>query len=255
MRVSDLMNDRPIVIRKDDLVTKARSTLRDSPYEILPVVDDERMLIGMVTLSDVLGITSTRSNIRVEGIMKDVGFVLSPDTEIQEAVKKFIQHGDIEAPVTTEENILVGAISSRDILRGVVESRKKPKVKYVREIMRELPFTCLPDDPVSKVWMKMRSESHKACPVIKKKKFIGYLSQREILSAGFARIERESSRIKSSTKVERIMRPKIITTTPDSKIETVAKKILKFDVPYIFVEKYKKIIGILENNDLLRAYF
>ncbi|MFQ6050428.1 MAG: CBS domain-containing protein [Candidatus Hydrothermarchaeota archaeon] len=254
MRVSDLMNDKPMAIKKDDLVTKARSILRESPYEILPVVDEERTLIGIVTLSDVLGITSTRSNIRVEGIMKDVTYTFSPDTEIQEAVKKFIKHGDIEAPVTSD-GILVGIISCRDILRGVVESRKKPKIKYVSEVMKDLTFTCMPEDPVSKVWMKMCSEGHKTCPVIKKKKFIGYLSQKEILSAGFARIERESSRIKSSTKVEKLMRPKMITTTPDSKIENVTKKILKLGVPCIFVEKYKRIIGILECNDLLKAYF
>ncbi len=63
------------MLYQDELATKARATLRSIGLRVLPVVDDLKRVVGIVSRGDVMTITSSVSPIRVKGIMATPRFV------------------------------------------------------------------------------------------------------------------------------------------------------------------------------------
>ncbi|HEX7515032.1 MAG TPA: CBS domain-containing protein, partial [archaeon] len=56
----------PITVREDAYITHVRQLMRDG-HRSLPVVDSQNRVKGMVTLPDVIKVTSTKSDVTVIG--------------------------------------------------------------------------------------------------------------------------------------------------------------------------------------------
>jgi len=63
------MSTNPQYIGPGEFVTHAREIMREYNYESLPVVENGRV-VGMVTLQDIINVTSTRSDVTVTGYMR-----------------------------------------------------------------------------------------------------------------------------------------------------------------------------------------
>lgn len=161
IKVEDVMSRNVVYVHEEDFATRARALLREYGFRSLPVVDDEKKLVGIVTRSDVLAITSTRSNIPVKGIMSSPTIFATPDEDILEVAEKLIEANVGRAPVVkSKENMeLVGIITMHDIIRVLLEKNIKPKKKYIEEIMTRDVVTCDASDRVNKVLDKMRDLS------------------------------------------------------------------------------------------------
>jgi len=250
--VKDVMTENPVYVHASDLVTKVRSIMRDKGYRALPVLEQEK-LIGIISRGDVLRVTSSKTNLLVEGIMNRNAVTTTPEKDLFSCTRKMIKAGIRQLPVV-DDNKLVGIISSTDVLSAFVKNGYRSVKKKINEIMTTDVIYCEQEDELSKIWDKMYTSGFSGFPVLKKGKVIGMITRSDIMKEGSVRLSKESGRTKV-VPVKRAIKTPAITTTGDSKIEDAAKimtesKIIRLPV----TDKEGHLLGIVDIEDVLRAY-
>jgi CBS domain-containing protein len=82
MKTAESVMVKVPVLSLSDHITRARQILRDDIFREVYVQDDRKHLAGYVDITDALRITDTRSNVTVEGFVKDPVTVISQGTVI-----------------------------------------------------------------------------------------------------------------------------------------------------------------------------
>jgi predicted transcriptional regulator len=256
MKVKDIVFTKAPPVSKNDLAVRARALMRQNSVRALPVFDNEK-LIGVITRSDLVKITSTKSNITVGGLLWKPLITADAESDIFEAAKILLKEDMKQIPVTGNSKY-IGMVRDIDILQVILDRKLKPKKKSVRDIMTSRVRIFASDESISKVWSSIAE--HSAFPVIQAGRIVGIISTKELLDSRSTRIERESKAIKNPTKVGHTMRILIgregkFIVPPDSAVEKAIKKMLDEDLSILIVaENFKKLIGIVTRKDLLKAY-
>jgi CBS domain-containing protein len=148
------MEKHPVYVEASDFITRARQLMRDFHHRTLPVVDEKNRVIGILTEKDVLNVTSTKSNITVNGYVIETP-IISAKTDMKQAARIMIETGFTCLPVvdTARGNALNGIISITDIFNNLDPSDIPEGT--VSKFMSENVKTCTPDDSLSRIWMNM----------------------------------------------------------------------------------------------------
>lgn len=255
MKIKEVMSQRPIFIREDEFLTKARQLMRDHRLRTLPVVDEKNRVKGVITIQDVLKITSTKSNVTVNGFTHPTP-VITPEMDLEAAAKAMIEGEITRVPVVESPHnpVLTGMLSIVDIFKAI--DLDKLANLQVKDIMTANVKVCSPDDPISKVWNNMIEFGISGFPVVRKNKLIGIITRSDIVKSGYVRIGKEDERKKLNftPKVEKIMKTPVYTVAPGSTAKEAAELMLKYDIGRIPVVKNSKLIGIVDRYDIIRAY-
>jgi len=154
MKVSDTMKRAVISTTPQTTVLEAAKLLVDKRIGTLPIVDSDGMLIGMVTIDDILGVFipnyfdlmenlsfvhsfgaledfqpkdfSEVDDVTIETLMKSPVFV-EENESIFRAATKLARHDLIDLPVVDSQGKLVGLASHVDV--GTAFLRKWMEVK------------------------------------------------------------------------------------------------------------------------------
>ena len=107
----------PVTIHKDQTVGEALQMMAENHIGGIPVVDDERTLVGIVTNRDVR--FQTDESVKIEDVMTSKGLVTIKDNQTdREYVKKVLQEHKVEKlPVVDDEGKIVGLITFKDITK------------------------------------------------------------------------------------------------------------------------------------------
>ena len=241
----------PVTVREDAYVTHVRQLMRDG-HRSLPVVDEQNRVKGMVTLPDVIKVTSTKSDVTVIGFVRETGLARS-DFAPLDAAKIFATTGfDVPVVKSQEDTTIIGVIDSARLLNALSFDKKIT----IDAVMTRTVQACDATDPVSKVWLNMAQYGFSGYPVVKKKRLIGIITLQDILKAGHIRLEREDEgggRTIRSTTVERVMRTPVITVESDSSIWEAANLMKQYAIGRLPVVEDTKLIGIVDRQDLVRA--
>ena len=125
IKVRDVMTKKVITARSDEGVVDAFEKMLKYKISSLPVIDDENMVIGIVTTTDI-GYNLIRDRYTLETTIGDVMtkdvITIEEDANILDAIKKmdtYKNRGEIinQLPVVDKDNKLVGIISDGDIIR------------------------------------------------------------------------------------------------------------------------------------------
>ncbi len=256
MKVEDVMTKRLIFLRNTDFMTHARQVIRSSHKRTLPVVDNKNRVIGILTEKEILNIYSTKSNVTVEGFTS-VFPEIYPDMDLMHAAKLMIDIGLGRAPVirSGQDKTLVGILSTVDIFRNL--NLDKIPTKTVGEVMTRDVITCSANDNIAKIWMDMRESGFSGFPVLKNGHLVGIITRRNIINAGYARIEREDehgTQIGMSPIVEKIMSKPAYTLSPQTTLKEAIQAFLKLDVGRFSVVDNGKLVGIVDRNDIIKAF-
>lgn len=256
MKLEEVMTKNPVFLHDSDYMTHARQVMRDRHYRTLPVVDNKNRLRGILTEKEMLNIYSTKSNVTVEGFTFESPLVY-PDMEMMHAAKIMIDSGLGRVPVVKsgQDKTLVGILSVVDIFRNL-DLEKIPS-KKVGEMMTRNVKTCSPKDSTARVWMKMKELGFSGLPVVRDGKVIGMVTRRNILSAGYARIEREDehgTRSTMSPAVEKIMSTPAYTLSPETTLKEAILTFLKYDVGRLSIVEKEKLVGIIDRSDIIKAF-
>lgn len=252
--VKDMMSKNPVFVKPKDLVTKARGIMRDFGYRALPVLENDK-IIGIVTRADILRITSSKANVEIGGIMKKEVITTTSETEIFSVIKEITKRGIRQLPVI-DNGKLVGIISSMDILRGLFKNKHTPTKSKVEEIMTKEVIFCNEEDELSKVWEKIYERGFSGLPVLRKGKVVGMITRSDIIKHGSIRLSKESGRVRNVT-MKTVMRTPALVIKPETKISDAVEMMCKRKIsrlPVVNDEKNKKLLGIVDVQDILKAY-
>lgn len=256
MKVEDIMTKNPVFLHDTDFMTHARQMIRDHNKRTLPVVDTMNRVIGILSEKDALNVYSTKSNVTVEGFMSAFPEVY-PDTDMMHAAKLMVDADLGRVPVikSGQDKTLMGILSIVDIFRNM-KLDKAPK-KKIEDIMTRNVKSCSPKDNIAKVWLNMKETGFSGYPVVKDGQLVGMVTRRNIIRAGYARIEREDEHGTKSTMsppVEKIMSSPPYTLSSRTTLKEAIQAFLKLDVGRLSVVNNGELVGIVDRNDIIKAF-
>jgi len=124
MKVRDLQTSDVQAVSPDTNLAAAAQIMWECDCGAVPVVDDNRAVVGMITDRDIAIATTTRSaapaDIAVRHVMA-TGELYScrPDDDVRTALRTMGEYRVRRLPVTDRQNRLVGIISLNDLVRRV----------------------------------------------------------------------------------------------------------------------------------------
>ncbi len=256
MIVKNVMTKNPVFIHDTEFMTHARQLMRDRHFRTVPVVDNKNRVIGVLNEKELLNIYSTKSNVTVEGFMSEFPFVY-PDMDMMQAARLMIEAGVGRAPVlkSGQDMTLAGILSMVDIFRNLDLDKIPPK--KISEVMTTDVKTCSPKDNVAKVWLNMKETGFSGLPVVRNGEVIGMVTRRNIINAGYARIEREDeqgTRSSMSPPVEKIMSTPAYSLNPETSLKDAVQAFMKLDVGRLSVVNGGKLRGIVDRSDIIKAF-
>jgi CBS domain-containing protein len=245
-------------IYEDELATKARAILRERGLRTLPVVDENKRLVGIITRSDIMTITSSVSPIRVKGIMSNPRFVATPDMEARFAVQKMLRLDEWYVPVvkSSQNKTYIGMLGLENFIAAYLERKTSRLSTPLSRVMSTELFVCSGDDEVDDVWRAMQEKSFSGCPVVAKGKLVGMLTQANLLESSmvFPVFEAKKGRFKAPSKISSIMRVPVVSLKPTNTVKDAAELMLKKGIGRVpIVDRKGKLVGIVDREDVVRT--
>jgi CBS domain-containing protein len=118
--VKDLMSAPVITLFAEQTLPLADDIMRFKHIRHLPVIDDDRRLVGLVSNRDILA--AGGEPVRVAGIMTRDVWTVGPDVLASIAGETLLDHRYGCLPVVDASGVLVGIITERDFLRFAIKA-------------------------------------------------------------------------------------------------------------------------------------
>jgi len=235
------------VLKPGDQITKARQILRDDRFREIYIVDAKKNLLGYIDITDGLRVTATKSNVTIEGFVREAPMV-HPADSIEAAARAMRSYRTDSAAVVDPEPRISGGvllsdlfpvIISRNELHGTVESRMSTSV-----------VTISPADEIQKVYSLIVESGYSAFPVLMKKRLVGIISRRDLIAS---RRVRAVIADHARTPVETMMTTDIVTIAPGEPVSAAAELLVKHDVSRLPVLDGDRLVGIIDRHDVLAS--
>lgn len=146
VKVKDIMTKKIVTLDPDDGLDKAAQLFEDPNHDGFPVVNEDGKLIGLITAYDMVsqsyaihlpslmnilenaydqnGSVKLKEHfdrlktVKVRDMMNQDPLVVSPDVNVENLAKEFIQHHRVNPiPVIDQDKKLVGIVSRVDIIK------------------------------------------------------------------------------------------------------------------------------------------
>ena len=131
MLVKDIMTADCIVVNEFSYLDQVFNLINEKGINHLPVVDDNKKLVGMISDRDLINVADNREDVpvfprlTVSDIMtKDLKTVKADDTALA-AAKLINDHEFHSLPVVDDSHVLVGLLTIRDVLKAFVDKTIK----------------------------------------------------------------------------------------------------------------------------------
>jgi CBS domain-containing protein len=244
-------------IHKHELATKARALIRNFDLRILPVTDENGKLLGKISRRDIMGISSSISAIRVEGIMTPAKHIATVEDEAYLAIKQMLHMDVWYAPVVSSNNekIYKGVLGLENFIEPLMKTNPEKFLKEVSEVMTKKVLACSPDDEVDNIWRLMREKRLAGLPVTKNGKLVGIVTQKDLLERGanLPAFESTKGRFRDSSKILSVMETNVVGVNPSLKVIKVARLMVSKDIGRVpVVDEGGKLVGIIDREDIAR---
>ncbi|MCR5291120.1 MAG: CBS and ACT domain-containing protein [Treponema sp.] len=133
MRVRDVMTRNPVFITPDATVTDAKLLMSRQKITKLPVLDDRKHVVGIVTNNDLLKASPSQattldmyeigyllSRLTVEKVMKKDVITVSDDEVIEEAAR-IMGDNDISCLPVIKDELMIGIITVTDLFNIFID--------------------------------------------------------------------------------------------------------------------------------------
>ncbi len=233
------------LLKFNDQITKARQILRDNRFREIYVVDAKKNLLGYIDLTDGLRVTATKSNVTVEGFVKDAPMA-GPTDPIERVAKLMREYKTDSVAVVDPRPHIVGGVLLSDIF-PVIISRNELRGTVSDYMTRDVTVAS-PTDTIQKIYTLIMESGFSAFPVVNKKKIVGLISRRDLI-----RTRRMQSVIAghAHTTIGEVMSKDVVTTSPHDTVSSAAELLVKHDVSRLPVVDGGHIVGIVDRHDIL----
>jgi CBS domain-containing protein len=235
------------VLKDTDQMTKARQVLRDDRFREVYIVDAKKNLLGYIDITDGLRVTATKSNITIEGFVREAPRAL-PEDPIEKVAKMMKQYRTDSAAVMDSASHIAGGVLLADLF-PVIISRNELHGPVSRYMSTDVEAAG-PDDELQKVSALIVESGFAAFPVLAKKKLVGLISRRDLISS---RKVRTAIAQHAGTTIGDVMTREVFTIGADEPISAAAELIVKHDVSLLPVTGDGRVVGVVNRHDVLGA--
>lgn len=141
MKVQDIMTADVETCSPDSDLGAAATTMWKRDCGSVPVVDNARKVIGMITDRDICMAVATRnklaSAIKVSEVISGKVFACSPDDDVRDALETMQSAQLRRLPVVDDDGVLHGILSINDVVLHSKKGRSKKHVSH-RDAMATL---------------------------------------------------------------------------------------------------------------------
>lgn len=134
MKVKDVMKMDVGFCLAEDSLMKAAEIMRHRDCGVVPIVDDERRVIGMLTDRDLcLAIVARNrkaSDVQTKDLIRSEPIVCAADDKIESVLRKLRKNQIKRLAVVGAIGELVGIVSVSDILLGIRKDKNLKKKTY-----------------------------------------------------------------------------------------------------------------------------
>lgn len=121
MIATDIMTTPVQSLPEDANVATARGLFRLRKFRYVPVVSPDTHPIGMLTDRDTFLLSDVNRGLVRDVMRRDV-ITTTPDTSVQDLLRVMVHAKLGGIPVTTEEKVLVGIITTSDVLKAISDA-------------------------------------------------------------------------------------------------------------------------------------
>jgi CBS domain-containing protein len=121
MRARDIMTRDPQCCRREDTARRAAEVMRDKDCGVVPIIDDARRVIGIVTDRDlaIRAIAAGKSgDTKLGELMTPMAKVCSADDDLRDVERKMAELQVRRIPIVDAGGRCLGIISQADIARA-----------------------------------------------------------------------------------------------------------------------------------------
>lgn len=146
MKVKDVMKTDVGFCSADDSLMKAAELMRSRDCGVVPIVDEEKRVVGMLTDRDlclaVVARNRKASDVECKDLMSNPAIVCTPEDKLEDALKKMRKHQIKRLAVVGESGELVGILTVADILLAAAKDKNWKKKIYatLRAIFKPRPI-------------------------------------------------------------------------------------------------------------------
>ena len=235
------------VLNYTDQITKARQILRDDHFREIYVVDKREHLLGYIDITDALRVTATKSNVTVEGFVKEAPCVHGGDS-IENVAKILRQYRTDSAAVINSEPHIIGGVMLADLFPVIISRNELHGL--VSDLMSRRIVAADQEDEIQKVYAMIIESGFTTFPVMHRKKLAGIISRRDLIST---RRVRSAIACHNQAPVGSVMIRDVVTIAPDEPISAAAELIVAHDVSMLPVMDGGHLVGVVNRHDVLRA--
>ncbi|MBC2582829.1 DRTGG domain-containing protein [Clostridium sp. DJ247] len=137
--VEDIMESNPYFLKANDTVEKLEESMLSTGHQRYPVIDDERKVIGIVTLRDLKDKENDAETIGK--IMHKDPITITPKTTVAYAAHIMAWEGIELFPVVKNKK-LVGVITRRDVIKALQYMARQPQAAETLEdlVLKKFEF-------------------------------------------------------------------------------------------------------------------
>ena len=202
-------------------------------------------LLGYVDITDALRVTATKSNVTVEGFVKDAACA-GPEASIESVAKVMREFRTDSAAIIDGTRHIMGGVFLSDLF-PVIISRNELSGRVSTHMSKQITAAD-PADSLQQVYAKIVETGFIAFPVIKKKRLVGLISRRDLIRSGGVR----SAIAQNSTKtVGDLMTQEVVTVSCGAPLSAAARLMVDNDVSRLPVIDGEALVGIIDRHDVL----
>jgi CBS domain-containing protein len=256
--VEDIVTSSYPSLYEDELVTKARALIREQGFGILPIINQQKRLLGVISRRAIMTISSSKSAVRVKGIMNEPNLVLTKDIEVFQAANEMLRLDAWYTPVinSAQNNTYAGVLGLENILSAFLKAKSPKLMKPVYEVMTTDITMCTPDEDIGNVWRQMQEKCLHALLVMKKDKLVGIVTEKDLLESGavFPAFESKKGRFKSHSKIFSVMHVPVTTLKEATSLREAVRLMLEKNFGRLPVmDENGTLLGIVDRKDVVKG--
>jgi CBS-domain-containing membrane protein/ribosome-associated translation inhibitor RaiA len=189
----------PSFLKEDDDVDLAIETMVNSGLRALPVVNNNKKLLGIVSMTDIISLlkdSNEFSDLSIQDIMTENPALLNKEQNIFDALNFMDRWDELSAPIADDEGKLVGMIHMSDITKIIW--REKERLQYgtykgekdkigikIKDVMSD-SVKCSKDASIKDVIKTLEQSKADMCIIVDRKNIpVGIITQKDILDQAY----------------------------------------------------------------------
>ncbi len=131
MRIKEIMNSNPFVLHEENTILNASSFMKKHKIRNLPVVDNNKKLVGLITYREIIDtLIADSKNVLVRDAMVKEVTAVEPGTPLKGAIEIMLINKFGCLPVVDKKRKLIGVISETDLLKALYDTTTMPSGFY-----------------------------------------------------------------------------------------------------------------------------